>query len=306
MSDLPVASFPSAVWDTVTQRRQTQHDYVEPGAAEYAEIMSEILAIETSLVSLAADSIIWVAPHGVAATATGSITNPYKTLAAAFAAITASKKTVVLMPGTYVLTAVQALPVAQDGVKIIGLGGSKAVMVSGGNFDQALSLTPGAQGAAFTITLQGITVDQYAAKKGLYIDDTAIDGAVTLNLKDVIFTQDSSGVPIDLLHAVNQTVTINADHCDFGLGAVTVDCINTSDSFNFNYCNLPGGLISDAGAVAAAFVFKFCTIKASGVSGGHSSQTIVALYCVATDNTLAETGEFAGSHTETLVSPVSA
>jgi hypothetical protein len=306
MSNLPAASFPSAVWDTVTQRRASQNDYVDPGPAEYAEVMSEILAIETSLVSLAADKVIWVAPNGVAATATGSLTNPYPTLALAFAAITATKTIVALMPGTYTLTAAQALPIAQDGVKIIGVGGSKVVTIAGGDADYALGLTPGAQGAAFTITLQGITVNQYAAKKGLYIDDTAIDGAVTLNLKDVAFVQDTSGVPVDLLHAVNQTVTINADHCDFGAGAVTLDCINASDAFNFDYCDLTGGLVTDTGAVAAALVFKFCTIKASGVTGGHSSQTVVALYCIASDNTLAETGEFAGSHTETLVSPVSA
>jgi hypothetical protein len=258
------------------------------------------------LIALASDLVIWVGPHGVAATATGSLTNPYPTLALAFAAISATKKVVALLPGTYTLTAIQALPIAQDDVKIIGVGGSKVTFIAGGDANQALSLTPGAQGAAFTITLQGITVNQYAAKKGLYIDDTAIDGAVTINLKDVVFVQDTSGVPIDLLHAVDQAVTINSDHCNFGNGAITLDCINSSDAFNFDYCNLPGGLVSDAGAVTAAFVFKYCNIKSAGVSGGHANQTIVALYCMASDDTLAETGEFAGSHTETLVSPVSA
>jgi hypothetical protein len=302
----PIPSFPTSVWDTYTQQRNSRDDYVDPGAAEYMEVISEIESIEKHVRPPYDDLVIWVAPHGVAANACGSITNPYATLAAAFAAISATKKIVMLMPGTYTLTAAQALPVAQDGVKIIGVGGSKAVTIAGGNADQALSLTPGAQGAAFTITLKGITINQYAAKKGLYIDDTAIDGAVTINLEDIIFVQDTSGVPIDLLHAVNQTVTINSSYCNFGAGAVTLDCINASDAFNFDYCNLAGGLVSDAGAVAAAFVFQFCEIKASGVSGGHSSQTVVALYCTASDGTLAETGEFAGSHTETLISPISA
>jgi hypothetical protein len=305
MSNLPVASYPSAVWDTLTRRRIDEHTYTELGPSGVLEVMSEIVALETNSVALAGDLVIWVGPHGVAATATGSLTNPYPTLALAFAAISATKKTVALLPGTYTLTAVQALSVAQDDVKIIGVGGSKSVIIAGGDADQALSLTPGAQGAAFTITLQGLTVNQYAAKKGLYIDDTGIDGAVTINLKDVVFVQDTSGVPIDLLHAVDQTVTINSDHCNFGAGAITLDCINASDAFNFDYCNLPGGLVSDAGAVAAAFVFKYCNIKASGVSGGHANQTIISLYCMAGDNTLVETGEFAGSHSETLIAPTS-
>jgi hypothetical protein len=305
MSNLPTASFPSSIWNALTERRVDSSTYVELGPSGTLEVLSEIVAIETNLVALSSDLVIWVGPHGVAATATGSLTNPYPTLALAFAAISATKKIVALLPGTYTLTAIQALPVAQDDVKIIGIGGSKSVIIAGGDANQALSLTPGAQGAAFTITLQGLTVNQYAAKKGLYIDDTAIDGAVTINLKDVVFVQDTSGVPIDLLHAVNQTIIINSDHCNFGAGAVTVDCINASDEFNFDYCNLPGGLVSDAGAVAAAFVFKYCNIKSAGVSGGHSSQTIISLYSMASDNTLVETGEFAGSHTESLIAPTS-
>lgn len=306
LNDDPVAQFPAAIFDGTSERRPTGKEFAEPEANDWQQIVNEMIAVQKGVRVPYDDLAIWVAPHGVAANATGSITNPYATLAAAFAAISATKTIVMLMPGTYTLAAVQALPVAQDGVKIIGVGGSKAVTIAGGDADYALGLTPGAQGAAFTITLKGVTINQYAAKKGLYIDDTAIDGAVTINLEDVVFVQDTSGVPIDLLHAVNQTVTINADHCNTGAGAVTLDCINASDAFNFNYCNLAGGLVSDTGAVAAAFVFQFCEIKSAGVSGGHSSQTVVALYCTASDGTLAETGEFAGSHTETLISPVSA
>jgi len=208
------------------------------------------------------------------------------------------------MPGTYTLTAIEVLPVAVTGLKIIGIGGSKAVTIVGGNVDQALSLTP-ANSVAFAITLQGLTINQYAAKRGLYILDTGITAGVTINLKDVNFVMNTSGDSIDLEHAVNQTVSMNFTNVT-ATGLLDIDCINASDAFNFAWCNLAGGLTSDAGAVAAAFVFKWCEIKATGVAGGNGAQTVIAIYCTASDNTLAATEEFAGSHTETLISPVSA
>jgi hypothetical protein len=301
-SDDPVAQFPTSIFDGTSESRPTGKEFSAPEANDWQQIVNEMIAVQKAVRPAYDDLIIWVSPTGVAANATGSITNPYATLATAFAAISATKKIVILLPGTYTLTAAQALPIAQDNVKIIGIGD---VTVVGADADQAFSLTPGAQGAAFTITLENINITQFAAKKGLYIDDTGIDGAVTVNINNCTFTMDTSGSSIDLLHAVDQTVAVVVNDSTF-TGAVTVDCINSSDAFTFTRCNLAGGLVSDTGAVAAAFKFQFCEILASGVTGGHSSQTIVALYCTASDDTLAETGEFAGSHTETLVSPTSA
>jgi hypothetical protein len=301
-SDDPVAQFPTTVFDGISESRPTGKEFTAPEANDWQQIVNEMIAVQKAVRPAYDDLIIWVSPTGVAANATGSITNPYATIAAALAAISATKKIVCLLPGTYTLTAITVIPVTQDGLKIIGVGD---VTIVGADANQAFSLTPGAQGAAFTVTLENLKFTQYAAKKGLYIDDTAIDGAVTVNINNCTFTMDTSGSSIDLLHAVDQTVTINCTDCTF-TGPITVDCINASDAFNFTRCTLTGGLVSDTGAVAAAFVFKFCEIKASGVTGGHANQTIVALYCTADDDTLAETGEFAGSHTESLVSPVSA
>lgn len=302
---LPTASFPTSVWDTLTQNRVDKHAYTAPMAAEYMEVLSEIVAIEKHVRPTKDDSVIWVAPHGVAANATGSIVNPYATLAAAFAAITASKLTVCLMPGTYTLAAVQALPIAQDGVKIIGVGGSSVTTISGADADYALGLAPAAQGAAFTITLEGITVDAFAAKIGLYVDDTSIDGAVTINLKDVHMTMDTSGDSIDVLHAEAQALVLNVEDCTF-TGSLELDCVNAGDVYTFTRCNLAAGLVTDATDIAASLFFYYCEILSAGVTGGHSTQVITALYCTSSDGTLAETGEFAGSQTETLISPVSA
>lgn len=299
----PSAKFPTSVWDTFYGDRDERQDYTPLGPEGGLRVCAEIEAIEKHLRPTADDLVIWAAPHGVAANATGAITNPYATLAAALAAITATKKIVALMPGTYTLAGDTVIPVAQTGVKIIGIGGSSAVTITAITADQALSLTPGAQGAAFEITIEGITLNQFATKKGLFIDDTSIDGTVTVNLKDCHFVMDTSGDSIDLLHAVSgQAVIINCENCTF-TGVITVDCANASDVFEFVNCNLAGGLASDTGAVTAGFIFRYSVIKATGVSGGASQQTIKSLYCTTDGNALVATGEFTGSHTETLIAP---
>jgi hypothetical protein len=245
LSDDPVAQFPTTVFDGKSENRPTGKEYKAPEANDWQQIVNEIIAVEQAVRPAYDDLTIWVAPHGVAANATGSVTNPYATLAAALAAVSATKKIVCILPGTYTLTAILALPVGQDDVKIIGIGN---VTIVGADANQAMSLTPGAQGAAFTITLENINVTQFAAKKGLYIDDTGIDGAVTVNLTNCNFTMDTSGSSIDLLHAVNQTVSINVTGGTY-TGPITVDCINASDAFTFTRCTLTGGLVSDAGAI---------------------------------------------------------
>ena len=302
---ISVAKFPTSIWDTLYGDRNERSDYTPLGPGGAMRVVSEIEAIEKHLRPTADDKVIWVAPHGVAANATGAIVNPFATIAAALAAITATKKTVALMPGTYALSGIAVIPVAQTGVKIIGVGGASAVIITADNANQAFSLTPGAQGAAYVITFEGLTINQYSAKKGLYIDDTAIDGSVTVNLKDCHLVMDSSGDSIDLLHAVSgQTVILNCKDCTF-TGIITVDCSNAGDRFNFTRCNLAGGLASNSGAVAAAFVFRYSILKATGVSGGASQQTVKALYCETDGDALVATSEFTGSHTESTILPVS-
>lgn len=275
LSDDPVAQFPTTVFDGVSESRPTGKEYVAPGANDWQQIVNEMIAVQEAVRPAYDDLTIWVNPNGVAANATGSITNPYATLTAALAAVSATKTVVCLLPGTYALSAIQVLPVTVDGLKIIGIGD---VIITGGNVNQAFSLTPGAQGAAFTITIQNVTINQYAAKKGLYIDDTAIDGAVTVNLIDCTFTMDTTGSSIDLLHAEAQAVTINSTNCTF-TGPVTLDAINAGDVFEFTRCDLAGGLVTDTGAVAAGIILNDCEVKHAGVTGGNAAQTLTVNNC---------------------------
>ena len=129
MGVTPIASFPTSVWDTLYGDRDDRSDYVPAGPEGTMEIVAEIEAIEKHLRPTADDLVIWAAPHGVAANATGAITNPFATIAAALAAITTTKKIVALMPGTYTLAGITVIPVTQTGVKNVGVGGASAVTI---------------------------------------------------------------------------------------------------------------------------------------------------------------------------------
>jgi hypothetical protein len=297
--DDPIAQFPASIFDGKSESRPTGFEYVGPEANDWLQILNEIIAIQKAIRPAYDDLTIWVSPTGVAATATGSITNPYPTIASALAAASAARKNICLMPGTYIMTS--STTITKNNIKIIGLSPSNTI-IAGGDVNQVFSILPGAIGAPFVINFENLTIVQSASTDtGLHISDADTDDTMTVNLINCTFTMDNSGPSVNVLHTVNQAFTLNITGGTY-VGGVTVDCINASDNFNFTNAVL-GDIVSDAGAVAASFLFKYCTIN--GVSGGHSNQTIESLYCLASDNTLASTGLFTGSHTETTIAPVS-
>lgn len=297
------ANFPSTVWDGITNFRQNRRLVKGPDHEDWDEMLAELLAVETSLAGLAADTTIWVAPWGVAATAIGSMTNPYATIAAAIAAITSAKKTIVLLPGIYAPTAILVLPVDQNDCHIVGVSGSHNTIITGAELDQIMSITPGAQGAPFEITIQGVTLNQFAAKKGIFIDDTSADDTITVTLQDVTINKDASGDSIDLLHAVDIAVTLSINHCTID-GAVQLDVACDTDQFFFDQSTLVS-IVSDAGTATGSFIFRHCTLFTGCLTGGHVNQTVTALYCHSIAAVLASTTEFTGNHTETLIAPTS-
>ena len=302
---LKTAAYPTAPWDGLTSFRTSRRNNRAPDYEDWDEVVAEIIAIETDLYPMASDLVIWVAPHGKS-TGNGRITNPYATLALAIAAVTSTKKTICLMPGAYTIAVDQALSTT-TGVKIIGIGGSKAVTLNALEADAALSLLP-ANAAAFEVTIQGVTIGQFAAKVGLDIDDTgatATTGTITVNLQDVVFDQDASGDAITTTHAVALDLTINTEDCVFE-GLVTVVCVSATDAFTFVRSDFPGGFTS-TGAYAAVHKFMFCDAKENAMTG-HASAICIALYCTAVGKTLlandTDFNTFAAGGT--LISPTSA
>ena len=296
---IKTANFPASVWDGLTNFRTDRRNVKGPDHEDWDEMLAELLAVETFLYPMASDLCIWVAPHGKS-TGTGSITNPFGTIALALAAVTATKKTVCMLPGTYTPAAILTIP-TQTGFRLIGIGGSEVTTITGAELDQVMTVAPGAQSAAYTSGIKGVTINQFAAKKGIFIDCANIDDIVTIDLKDVTINMDSSGASIDQENVEDVAVALNLTDCDID-GAIQVDIVAATDLHTFVRSTLVS-VVSDAGTGTGGFLFKHCKLFAGCLSGGHSNQTVTSLYCESFDGALASTTEFTGSHTETLIAP---
>ncbi len=294
------ANFPTTPWAPATAQRSGQGAHKAPDASDWDDIMAEIIAISTHLYPVAADTTIWCAPWGKS-TATGSVINPYATLALALAAVDSDDTTICLMPGTYTHAAELSIVGTYTGIKIVGIGGSDVTILDHTTTDdQAISITP-AIATAFAVTIQGITILQYAAKIGILIDDTGHTvNTITVNLKDVKLTMDTSGDSLALVHAVDIGVILNIDDCVF-TGLCDLDVASTSDVFTWR-----GGVMKVIDTSVTDFVMAinlFYTTLTS-LTGGHASQVASPLHCTADDLTLFVAADVA-TQTGTAALPLS-
>ena len=295
------ASFPTTPWDALTSFRPSRMNTRAPDDKDWDEMVAEVIAIETAIYPSVADDIIWVAPHGVAATADGTVLNPYATLLAAYAAVAADNTTICLLPGTHTIAAEIVIDGTYTGVKIVGIGGSSITILDvTATADQAISITP-AIATAYAITLEGIDVQQYAAKIGLLIDDTGqTSNAITVNLKDVKLTMDTSGDSLDVVHAVDIGLILNIEDCVF-TGLCDLDVASTSDVFTFRRGVMKNVATNATDKVMAINLFQ--TVL-TAVTGGHSSQVVSALHCAADDLTMFVSAD-TGSQTSSACVPIS-
>ncbi len=296
------ASFPTAPWDGLTSFRPSRMTNRAPDDRDWDEMVAEVVAIETAIYPSVADGVIWVAPHGVAATATGSLLNPFATLLAAYASVAADNAIICLLPGTHVIAAEIAIDGSYTGIKIIGVGGSDVTILNvTATADQAISVTP-AIATAFAITLQGIDVQQYAAKIGLLIDDTGqTANPITVNLKDVKLTMDTSGDSLDLVHAVDIGVILNIEDCVF-TGLTDLDVASTSDVYTFRRGVFETIATDATNKVMAINLFNTTLVA---ISGGHSSQVVSALHCTSSTDLTMFVSADTGSQTSTACLPLS-
>jgi len=299
---IKTANFPTVPWDPATDFRSGQRAHKAPDANDWDEVMAEVVAMTTQLYPIGSDSMLWVAPHGKS-TASGSITNPYASIALALAAVTADDTTICVMPGTYTHAATLAIVGTYTGIKIVGIGGSDVTILDHTTDDDAaISIIP-AIATAFVVTIRGITVLQYAAKIGIAIDDTGqTANGITVNLDDVKLTMDTTGDSLDVTHAVDVALLLNIDKCVF-TGLTDLDIKNTSDVFTFRFCQLKG-VASDASAVAMSIRLFHTALTA--ITGGNAAQVVHAIACTAeADLTLFVAADVTGSQTVTLAAALS-
>jgi hypothetical protein len=257
--------------------------------------------------ALANDTNIWVSPNGNDEVNNGYFESPFRTIEAAVAAVTTSRKTIVLLPGEYTMTT--ATDITVNGTKIIGLGGvsvdATACLV------YVFKTVFGAASVTKEFTLENVDID-HGHISGIAITNTSGTAKVNVYLNNVEFgASDVAHQSLDIDNVLTgQAIRVYANSCTFE-GPVNMVTKNNGDRLRFNDCKLQGGLVTDTGAYTLEILLKNSIILHQGVTGGATQQTIYALYCMsetdADPNVYAalNTDDLAGSQSETVLFPAS-
>ena len=221
--------------------------------------------------ALSADTTIYVAPYGDDNRANGSFESPFATLAAAITAITSTKKTVVLMPGSY--THEDDTDITVNGTKIIGLG---AVDIDAtGVTTYGLKTVFGTATGTKEFTMENVDWDS-GEKVGIQLQNTGATAKINAYINDCDFSAESASYSsVDVDHAVTtQAIRLYMKGCTTE-GKVDFVAGNAGDRFRFTHGNLRGGLVSGAADYDLEIFIGWSTFLLNGITGGHANQRAI-------------------------------
>ena len=254
-----------------------------------------------------ADNVIWVAKYGSDEYSNGrmgDIDCPYASIDAAVAAMTATKNTVIVLPGSYNLSDVVTCSIS--GGQIIGIGKPTIVAAEGkdAGFVVAMAATAGTK--EFTFDNLCIDHSDDNAQVGIQVDNVAMTAKLNLYLNDLEFNSDG-GNSLDVDHAAtDDAIRVYANRSGFE-GPVNADVGDDADRFRFEDCTLRGGLVTNDGKFEAEIMCKNCIIKHEGITGGHASQKLILLGCYSETDAdpnvydYIDTNDAKGSHTASII-----
>jgi predicted RecA/RadA family phage recombinase len=211
------------------------------------------------------DTKIYVDPiNGDDTVGLGTIYQPVKSLTAAFALVTTTRKIVLLKSGTYDEADSVVWPDV-NGVEVECPDGV-ATITSSDSVTNVISIDPAAAAGTWSATLKNINID-HGDLVGLQVDNANVGKRINLYLKN-FSTEADSGASIDVNRSggAGDAIRIYADGCgDLIEGLVTVITENTDDRFRFKGYRLIGGL-TVVGAVACEVTLINSGVLTSGLT----------------------------------------
>ncbi len=221
-------------------------------------------------------------------TANGSFEYPYKTLAAAVAAMTSTRNTLLILPATYTLTASLELPAYE--CRLVGIGAlpdlvkiAAAVAVT-----PLIDISPASLSSTASYYLSNLLIaNSETSQVGIQIDNASA-GKKILLIGSKLEIEDG-GTAIDVDHAgASDAVRIYINNAGIEIeGAINFDVGNASDKLYINNAVL-GGLITFKGDNVASLIrLTNCIVPHDGcaVNDTKTTQEIVCLSCKAVTGT---------------------
>jgi len=274
----------------------------------YVTINTAIVEFDTSVEESGLSSIIVISPEGSDTEGDGSWLRPYASLTQAMSVVSSTRKTILVIPGTYTETAAVAWSTI-SGVKLIGLAGQyQTIIAAADTADEVITVAPGAQTSTWEMWIENIYIDHsVAGQDGINIVHTDVGKKLNVYLHNFGGDADSSSDKIiTMTHGGDgNAIRVYWDGDNGGVeGQVYMDTEDAGDRLYITDVVLNGGIVSSADAVASNIKLIRCIVKHEGVTGGNGAQTVTAVGCYSeTSGTYAilDTDDLAGSHAETIV-----
>jgi hypothetical protein len=264
-----------------------------------------IAGIEQFFAARADTSLIFVSKAGDDAN-DGSSLNPLLTITAALAAVTTSRKAIMVTTGEYEEVASLVWP-SIGGVKIVAIG---EVTIRGTDGeDEVILINPTVQTATFEATLSGdISISAPDGVDGITFDNENVGRKINLYLKgNVQFENDTeTDKAINCVHTdADEAMRI---YCDGQRGIVegvlAIAPKNVDDRFFFTGMQFDGGIAWGTATIASLSMFKNCIVKDGGGLGGQDTQIIAVLNCHSLTGTtfaIAALADFASNAAEVIL-----
>jgi hypothetical protein len=237
-----------------------------------------------------ADHIV-VSASGSDTTGVGSLAFPYATITKAFTVWTATRHTIIVLPGEYAEAATLTWPNV-TGLSLVGIG--NVVISNADAAAQVLNLSPTYTASTFEATITNIAIAA-DTQIGLKIANAAMTKKLNVYLDGFTASMDTSGDSIDVAGTVaGQAIRIYAKHLDLeGLLHFTIN--DAGSRLRVSDSRLMGGL-TGAGAVAGEVTLLNVTMLTSGITvdGAQQLSNVGCIY--ATDADPAVYTEFANAY----------
>lgn len=242
----------------------------------------------------------------------GSKFAPLLTVTAALAAVTATRKFIIVEPGEYEEEDELTWP-AISGVTLAGRWPKwmTEITVESGVADQVINVAPGAVSSTFELKIMNLRINHdEAGLDGILLNNTSMTKKLNCYLEAVGGDADSdSDKFLTVTHGdVSNAVRIYWSGPRNGEvdGAIFFTAGDGGDRLYINDAYLMGGIEFSTGAIALTLRLKDCVVKHEGITGGSTSLVAYTMSCFSeTGGTFAalDTDDVAGNITGETVLP---
>jgi hypothetical protein len=254
----------------------------------YVTTNTAIVLFDTLVTESGLSAMIVISPDGSDTEGDGSWLRPYASLTKAMALVSATRKIIFALPGTYAEAASVTWSTI-SGVQLIAIGGGqwKTEITAPIAADQLISVTPGAGTGTWEMWIDGIYLNHaQTGQDGLKLNNTGMTRKLNCYLNNVgSDAKSASDKTVTVTHGdTSNAVRIYWDGNNGGVeGAIYFQAKDGGDRFEATNVDFNGGLEFSTDAVAVGLKLIRCSFPHQGITGGSTTGVCHLIYCYTSD-----------------------